>query len=109
MIDPAKLPDRPYGMRAELASAFVGLSPSAFLKLVRNGTAPQPRRFAPGAPVWSRRALKAWIDGQEPAAIRAITEADEIEAGSAELDRILAKPSPAAAPAPRARQNRQVR
>lgn len=52
---------QPRGLRREDAALYIGLKPSTFDKLVKDGTLPQPLRFN-GCVVWDRLALDRVFD-----------------------------------------------
>jgi predicted DNA-binding transcriptional regulator AlpA len=59
----------PRGLRREMAARYVGLSPTKFDDLVKDGRMPKPKRVD-GCVVWDRQALDAAFeelpeDGQE--------------------------------------------
>jgi predicted DNA-binding transcriptional regulator AlpA len=66
MVPAEKLQDRiaypPRGLRSERAAAYVGLSETTFLRMVDEGTMPQPIRHG-GVTVWDRLDLDAAFDG----------------------------------------------
>ena len=51
----------PFGLRREVAAAYVGLSCGAFDRAVAEGQLPRPREIG-GCKVWSRRALERALD-----------------------------------------------
>ena len=61
-VKPDRLQDRlaypPRGLRAERAAAYVGMSEATFLRMVEDGTMPQPIRHR-GVTVWDRLDLDA--------------------------------------------------
>lgn len=65
MVPAEKLQDRiaypPRGLRSERAAAYVGLSETTFLRMVEEGTMPQPIRPR-GVTVWDRFDLDAAFD-----------------------------------------------
>lgn len=73
-LAPHELPAWPRSMGLELASAYVGLSPSKFWGEVnkQDSTAPQPIALTAGRRVWLKEDLDAWLTR---AAGRAVDEA----------------------------------
>jgi predicted DNA-binding transcriptional regulator AlpA len=51
-------------MRAEHASLYVGISPSAWRELVRRRLAPAPVYITGRIPVWLREDLDRWLDSR---------------------------------------------
>jgi predicted DNA-binding transcriptional regulator AlpA len=66
---PEKLQDRlsypPRGMNCDRACAYVGLSKSKFLELVRGGYLPQPKNLGGGVSRWDRLDLDAAFDSAD--------------------------------------------
>jgi predicted DNA-binding transcriptional regulator AlpA len=58
------LPGWPLGLTAELAAAFLGISPSLFRREWSAGRMPPPIRISPGRQVWHRVSLEAWLDAK---------------------------------------------
>jgi len=59
MDEAAEPADR--GLRLTAAAALLGVSVTAFKRLVREGDGPAPRRLGPRTPVWLRSELLAWL------------------------------------------------
>lgn len=55
------LPNWPRLLRADLASAYVGMSKSAFLDAVKKGRWPEPIRQGK-ITAWDRETLDKWVD-----------------------------------------------
>ena len=60
------VPDRPVtfvgrGLRREQAAAYVGVSPSSFDTMVREGAMPEPARWR-GCVLWDRRQIDLAMD-----------------------------------------------
>lgn len=56
------LPGWPRGLSAELAAAYVGLSPTTIRSLEAAGDFPSPTWLTAGRRVWLRESLDAWLD-----------------------------------------------
>ena len=51
------LPYTPRGLRRAEAAAYIGVSPSTFDKMIREGYMPSPKRYR-GRTIWDRLALE---------------------------------------------------
>ena len=59
----AKIEQR--GLRASEAAKYCGLGRSTFLRYVSEGRAPKPQRLSPGAVVWLKDQLDAWMEASK--------------------------------------------
>lgn len=58
-----RIPDQwPRGMRLEVAAAYLGLSESAFQRVVGSGKLPQPRWITRGRKIWLKDELDDFLD-----------------------------------------------
>lgn len=62
-LKPADLPSWPRRMGADLASAYMGVSPSLFLLRVKQGKYPQPVKDG-RLSLWDRKTLESIVDAQ---------------------------------------------
>ena len=65
--EPIRLPIEPRGLQREIASRYVGVSPTKFDEMVADGRMPGPKRVD-GRKVWDRRALDIAFDALPDAA-----------------------------------------
>ena len=59
------LPGWPRGLRRDLACAYLGLKPTKFDEMVKDGRLPKPKRVD-GVVVWDRIKLDAAFDALNP-------------------------------------------
>jgi predicted DNA-binding transcriptional regulator AlpA len=60
----SKMPGWPRAMRVQLAAAYVGMSPTHFLRLVNAGQIPKPFEQSPAVLTWLKDALDEYLDGK---------------------------------------------
>ena len=67
MREGGTLPHWPRVLRREQAAAYVGMSPSLFVREVEAGALPRPIHLAGTVKGWVRDDLDAWIDDRRAA------------------------------------------
>lgn len=66
MRDFSMLPGWPLMLRRELAAHYMGLSPTAFDREVKEGRAPGPVPMTNGVDSWHRADLVQWAEDRRP-------------------------------------------